>query len=167
MDSKSSLPAISKEQIIENLRKAILIARRAKTLGRHPFGCIITGPDNTVLFSQGNIDTLNHAESTACRTAWSNLSPEVLAQCTLYTNFEPCAMCAGSMYWANIGRVVYGASEKRLLELTGDDPENMTLSLPCREVFAKGQKHIEVHGPFPEIEDEIMKDHLEFWHSSK
>ncbi len=49
-------------------------------------------------------------------------------------------MCAGTMYWANIGRVVYGATEEKLLALTGNHAENPTLSLPCRELFARGQK---------------------------
>jgi len=64
-------------------------------------------------------------------------------------------MCAGSIYWANIGTVVYGCTEERLLALTGDDAENMTLSLECRELFKRGQKDVRVFGPFPEIEDEV------------
>jgi hypothetical protein len=54
-------------------------------------------------------------------------------------------------------------SEKRLLELTGSSDENPTMSLPCRDVFAAGQREVQVYGPFPELEDEIVKDHLEFW----
>ena len=49
-------------------------------------------------------------------------------------------MCAGTIYWAHIGRVVYGLSERALLEHTGAHPQNPTLDLPCREVFARGQK---------------------------
>ena len=49
-------------------------------------------------------------------------------------------MCAGAIYWAGIGRLVYGLSEHRLRELTGNHPENPTLDLPCREVFASGQR---------------------------
>ncbi|KAK9471342.1 cytidine deaminase-like protein [Dipodascopsis tothii] len=146
-----------------HLRTTIQIARRAKNIGKHPFGCIIVGPDNDVLFTQGNIDTLNHAESTIVRTAWSNLSPDYLAKCTLYTNFEPCAMCAGSIYWSNVGRVVYGLPESRLLQLTGDDEENMTMSLDCRTVLSSGQKSIAVIGPFEELADEIIEDHKSFW----
>ena len=49
-------------------------------------------------------------------------------------------MCAGAIYWANIGRVVYGMTERRLLELTGSNEQNPTFDLPCREVFSRGQK---------------------------
>ncbi|ODV84815.1 hypothetical protein CANARDRAFT_176641 [[Candida] arabinofermentans NRRL YB-2248] len=159
---RSQLPTI--DQIHTNLRKAIDVANQAKQFGKHPFGCILVGPDNQeVLFRQGNINTLNHAESTLCRIAFDMYPPEFLWKCTLYTNFEPCCMCAGSIYWGNIGRVVYGLTESRLLELTGNDKENMTLDLTCTTVFSKGQKDIQVLGPFEELANEVLKDHLEFW----
>jgi tRNA(Arg) A34 adenosine deaminase TadA len=72
-------------------------------------------------------------------------------------------MCAGSCYWANIGKVVYGMSEHRLLELTGSSEENPTMTMACRSVFEAGQRQVEVHGPFPELEQEIIADHLDFW----
>ena len=50
-------------------------------------------------------------------------------------------MCAGTMYWANVGRLVYGAAEKRLLELTGSSDQNPTLDVPCRYVFEHSQKN--------------------------
>jgi hypothetical protein len=59
--------------------------------------------------------------------------------------------------------VVYGAEESALLALTGDHPENPTLSLSCREVFARGQKAIEVIGPVPEVADEMIATHRGFW----
>ena len=90
-------------------------------------------------------------------------APERLWRCTLVTTVEPCAMCAGTQYWAHIGRLVYGMSERRLLELTGNHAENPTLDLPCREVFARGQKRIEVIGPVAEVEEEIAAVHRAFW----
>ena len=68
-------------------------------------------------------------------------------------------MCAGAIYWANIGRVVYGMTERRLLQLTGSNEQNPTLDLPCREVFARGQRNIEVIGPIPEVEEEAAAVH--------
>ena len=59
--------------------------------------------------------------------------------------------------------MVYGAPETTLLALTGDNPQNPTMSLSCRDVFAAGQKDIEVVGPFPEMEEEIMAVHKGFW----
>ena len=87
----------------------------------------------------------------------------MLWECALFTTVEPCAMCAGTIYWANIGRVVYGISERALREHTGTHPENPTLDLPCREVFQRGQKPVQVIGPVPEVEDEIAALHRWFW----
>lgn len=155
---------MTSDQIHRHLRQAHQVALRAKALGRHPFGCVLVGPDGeTVLAEQGNIDTVNHAESTLARTVATNYSREYLAGCTLVTTFEPCAMCSATIYWANIGAVVYGASEHRLLELTGNAAENPTLDLPCRTVFAAGQKAIEVVGPVPDLEEELTAPHLAFW----
>jgi tRNA(Arg) A34 adenosine deaminase TadA len=70
-------------------------------------------------------------------------------------------MCAGAIYWVGIGRVVYALPEQALLELTGSSPENPTLDLPCREVFARGQRTVVVAGPA--IEDEARAVHEGFW----
>ena len=70
-------------------------------------------------------------------------------------------MCAGGAYWTGVGRVVYALAEESLLALTGSDPENPTLSLPCRDVFAAGQREVEVIGPV--MEDEARVAHLGFW----
>src|SRR5262245_11607074 len=106
-------------------------------------------------------DGTAHAERLAATQACRTLSRVVLAGSTLYSSAEPCAMCAGAIYWAGIGRVVYGLSEARLLALTGSHAENPTLALPCREVFARGQRAIEVVGPL--IEDEAAAVHAGFW----
>ena len=155
---------MTREQMIAALRRADLVARRAMAMGRHPFGALLVAPDGeTVLAEQGNIDTVHHAEATLARQASLNYPAAYLRQCTLVTTFEPCAMCAGTVYWADIGHVVYGAGEDALRALTGDHPENPTLALPCREVFARGQKSIEVTGPVPEVADEMVETHRGFW----
>jgi tRNA(Arg) A34 adenosine deaminase TadA len=152
------------DQAIAALRAANRVAQDAMDAGHHPFGAVLIAPDgDTVLDSQGNIDTVNHAESTLARRAASEHEADYLWRCTLVTTVEPCAMCAGTQYWANIGRVVYGMSEARLLQLTGRHEENPTLALPCREVFARGQKDIEVIGPVAEVEAEIAALHQSFW----
>jgi tRNA(Arg) A34 adenosine deaminase TadA len=152
------------EQMIQSLRQANQIAIRSAQSGHHPFGAILIAPDHeTVLLEQGNVDTVNHAEAVLIRAAWAGLSPDQLWYCTLYSTVEPCVMCAGTQYWANIGRLVYGVSERKLLALTGDHPENPTLDLPCRSVFERGQKNIKVWGPFPEVEEEIVAIHQDFW----
>lgn len=151
-------------QIARHLRAANAIAQRALAAGHHPFGALLVGPDHeTVLMEQGNVDSVNHAEAVLARTAAAKWTPDELWRCTLYTTVEPCCMCAGTQYWANIGRVVYGMEERRLLELTGNHAENPTMDLPCREVFAHGQKDVRVVGPVPEVEAEIAALHIAFW----
>lgn len=154
----------SRAQIIANLRHANEVAKRALSLGRHPFGAILVAPDNTtILMEQVNGGTVNHAEATLARHAAVNYSPDYLWACTLYTTAEPCAMCAATAYWANIGRVVYGLEEQRLLELTGNSEENPTMSVPCRYIFEHSQKDVAVIGPVPEVEEEIAALHKGFW----
>ena len=155
---------MTSDQIIRHLRRANAVAQRAMGLGRHPFGALLVAPDgDTVLAEQGNVDTVNHAESTLARTAALNFSADYLWNCTLVTTVEPCAMCSGTQYWANIGTLVYGMTEARLLQLTGNHHENPTFDLPCREVFARGQKPVTVIGPVPDVEDEIAALHRDFW----
>jgi tRNA(Arg) A34 adenosine deaminase TadA len=155
---------LSDAQVLAALRRANELARSAMQAGRHPFGALLLDADGrTVLLEQGNVDTVEHAESLLARTAARRFDAQRLWQCTLVTTVEPCAMCAGTQYWAHIGRLVYGMSERRLLELTGNHAENPTLDLPCREVFARGQKAIEVIGPVDAAEDEIAALHRGFW----
>ena len=57
----------------------------------------------------------------------------------------------------------FGMTEARLGELTGDHPENLTMDLPSRAVFEAGRRPVEVRGPFPELEAEILEVHHGFW----
>jgi tRNA(Arg) A34 adenosine deaminase TadA len=149
---------------LRHLRQANAVARRAMEAGHHPFGALLVAPDGeTVLLEQANVDSVNHAEAVLARRAAELYPPDTLWDCTLVTTAEPCAMCAGTQYWANIGKLVYGMSEQRLLQLTGNHAENPTLDLPCREVFARGQKAMQVWGPVVEVEEEIAALHRDFW----
>jgi tRNA(Arg) A34 adenosine deaminase TadA len=151
-------------QMLRHLRRANAVAQRVLDAGHHPFGAVLVAADHeTVLLEQGNVDSVNHAEAVLARDAAQRFTPEQLWGCTLYTTVEPCCMCAGTQYWAHIGRLVYGMEERRLLALTGSDAQNPTMDLPCREVFAHGQKAIRVWGPVPEVEAEIAALHIGFW----
>ncbi len=148
------------------LRRSFEVARRALTHGNHPFGAVLVGAERNVLIEAGNgylpaRDSTAHAERLLATQACTTLSPDVLKGATLYASAEPCAMCAGAIYWAGIGRVVYGLSEHRLRSITGNHPENPTLDLPCREVFASGQRPTEVRGPL--LEDEAEALHTGVW----
>lgn len=145
------------------LRKSFDIARHAYQSGAHPFGALLVSADGEVLMEQGNAylpnhDMTGHAERVLMTRASTTYSPAFLAGCTLYSSAEPCAMCAGAAYWAGIGRVVYGLSERRLKQITGNHPENPTLDLPCRVVFEAGQRKVEVVGPILEEEGALLHE---------
>ena len=148
------------------LRKAFELALEARRLGDHPFGavlvdangCIVCEAKNTVTTQR---DCTGHAETNLVREACRTLDAETRAQCTLYTSTEPCAMCAGAIYWGGIDRVVFGLREEVLYEIVGDNPQNQTLRLPCREVFAVGRRRIEVIGPL--LEEDARRVHADFW----
>jgi tRNA(Arg) A34 adenosine deaminase TadA len=148
------------------LRRSFDVARRAVTHGNHPFGAVLVDQHRNVLIEAENgymptHDGTAHAERLLATKACTTLSPDMLRQATLYSSAEPCAMCAGAIYWAGIGRLVYGLSEHRLRAVTGNHPENPTLDLPCREVFVSGQRQTEVVGPM--LEDEAEAVHEGAW----
>jgi len=136
-----------------HLRSAFRVAARAREEGNLPFGCVVVDDSGEVVIEQGNLalrpvrDATAHAEALAAGRAARQHEPDELSGFTLYTSAEPCAMCAGAIYWAGIGRVVYGLTEHDLKGLTGSHPDNPTMDLPCRTVFASGQRSCEVLGP--------------------
>jgi tRNA(Arg) A34 adenosine deaminase TadA len=155
---------VTPEQATRALRRANDVARASVAQGHHPFGALLVAADgDTVLMQQGNVDTVNHAEAVLARAAAQLFDAATLWGCTLVTTVEPCAMCAGTQYWAHIGGLVYGMSEARLLQLTGNHGDNPTLDLPCRDLFARGQKAMRVTGPVAEVEEEIAALHCDFW----
>jgi len=148
------------------LRLAIEESRQARAAGHHPFAAILVDAAGKVLMTQHNAylpdhDMTGHAERVLMTRASTSFPPAVLKDCTIYTSAEPCAMCAGAIYWTGLKRVVYGLSEKRLKSITGNHPENPTLDLPCHEVFKAGQRQVEVIGPL--LEDEAAEVHKGVW----
>jgi tRNA(Arg) A34 adenosine deaminase TadA len=157
------------EADLQHLRTALEIARQAREHGNHPFGALLVDEKDKVLLQAENTvvtgsDCTGHAETNLMRHATRRFSLEKLASCTLYTSTEPCAMCAGSIHWGNVRRVVYALGEVDLYDLIGPSPEH--LLLPCREVFAHSQRRVEVDGPAPELEVEARAVHEGFWQQS-
>lgn len=150
------------------LRLAFDVARKSRDNGDHPFGSILADAVGNVLMEQGNGytseggDRTAHAERLLASRAAKKYDVAFLATCSLYTSAEPCAMCSGAIYWAGIGRVVFGQTEKDLKIQTGDHEENPTLDLPCHVVFSAGQRSTEIVGPL--LADEAAKLQEEFWH---
>lgn len=158
---------IAPEADLDLLRRSFDVARRSRDAGDHPFGSVLAGPAGEVLREQGNgyrtegVDRTAHAERLLASWAAKSHDLDFLQRCTLYTSAEPCAMCSGAIYWAGIGRVVYGQSEKGLKEQTGAHDENPTLDLPCRLVFEAGQRPTDVVGPL--LAEEAAQLQADFW----
>ena len=136
------------------LRRAITLARAARDHGNQPFGSLLATAEGTVLLEAENTvvterDVTGHAETNLVRLASRRYPPDALADMTLYASTEPCAMCAAAVYWSGIGQVVYALAGETLAGLAEPDPGHPALALPCREVFARGGRPIEVRGPFP------------------
>jgi tRNA(Arg) A34 adenosine deaminase TadA len=159
---------VNNEKMSDNdlqlLRLVIDVARRAREHGNHPFGALLADEQGNVLLEAENTviterDCTGHAELNLMRLASRQFSAEVLSRGTLYSSTEPCPMCAGSIFWGGVGRVVYALSEEGLYAMTGDSPDKLLLS--CRDVFARGGRPIEVLGPA--LEDEARRVHEGFW----
>ena len=152
---------------LRHLERSIALAEEAVAEGNHPFGAVLVSADGAILAEGKNSYSIDrgpgHAEANLARDAARRYDVETLRGATLYTSVEPCSMCAGTIYWAEIGAVVFGMSERRLGELTGDNPENLTQDLACRTIFAAGRRPVTVRGPFPELEDRIVEQHAAFW----
>ena len=141
----------------DHLRRAIGLALGARERGDNPFGAVLAGGDGRVLAEGANTeytdrDPTGHAEINLLREAGRVLDPDTLAGATLYASGEPCAMCAGAIFWSGVGRVVYGASAGRIRELTAGAAESPVLRLACRDVLAAGTRPTEVVGPALEAE---------------
>jgi tRNA(Arg) A34 adenosine deaminase TadA len=151
---------------VDHLKAAIAAAWRAREHGNHPFGAVLVDKQNRMVLQVENTvvtgrDVTGHAETNLVRLAAQQFTPDQLAHFTLYTSTEPCAMCAGAIYWSGIGRVVYALSETDLYDIVGPSPEH--LYLPCREVFARSQRRIEVVGPVSSLEVDARAVHMGFW----
>lgn len=100
------------------MREALKQARMAYELGEVPVGAIIVG-NNRVLGKGHNlteqlVDVTAHAEIQAITAAAGFIGGKYLRDCTLYVTLEPCIMCAGALFWSQIGKIVFGAYDPKL-----------------------------------------------------
>lgn len=158
------------ETDVKHLIRSIELADEAVQEGNHPFSSVLVSAKGEVLAEAKNSHSTDggpgHAEANLARIAAKQFDIETLRGSTLYTSVEPCSMCAGTTYWAEIGAVVFGMTERRLGEMTGDDPENPTQDLECRVIFASGRRPVDVRGPFEELEERIAAQHLAYWRTA-
>jgi tRNA(Arg) A34 adenosine deaminase TadA len=151
-----------------HLLAAIELARQARANGNHPFGALLVDPTGNVVVEAENTvvtghDCTGHAEANVMRAATQRFDPEFLRSCTLYTSTEPCAMCAGAIFWGNVRRVVFALSDEEWRGIAGGSPENPFLALSCRDVFACGNHDVDVSGPHPDVHEQARAVHKDFW----
>jgi tRNA(adenine34) deaminase len=99
------------------MRKALLEAQTAFERNEIPVGAVIVH-DNRIIARGHNLtealnDVTAHAEMQSITAAASYLGGKYLIDCTMYVTLEPCQMCAGALYWSQISRLVYGASDEK------------------------------------------------------
>ena len=157
------MPTVATDERL--LRRAIELARHSREHGNHPFGSLLADADGNVVLEAENTvvtgkDVTGHAELNLVRVASGEFDADALGSRTLYTSTEPCAMCAGAIYWSGIGRVVFALSSATFQGRI--DPEGGAgLALSCREVLVRGGRTVEVAGPF--MEDIAWDVHEGFW----
>ena len=112
------------EHDLGHLRRCVELAQQARDRGDHPFGSVVVTADGRVVEGLNTVvtrrDPTGHAETNVVREAAARLEPDELAASTLYTSTEPCAMCAGAIYWSGIPRVVFALSESGLATIVAE-----------------------------------------------
>ncbi len=99
------------------MREALKEAQKAFDAGEVPVGAVVVCEGRIIARAHNLTERLNdvtaHAEMQAITAAANHLGGKYLGQCTLYVSLEPCVMCAGAIFWAQTGRLVYGASDDK------------------------------------------------------
>ncbi len=142
------------------LERTFMLAVQAREIGNHPFAALLVYNDEIIAEAQNSVvtedDITAHAELNLVRNSTKKFSKDILSKSTLYTSTEPCAMCAGAIYWSGIRKVVFALPATSLGELT-----NGSLVIPCETIFKHGRKPTKIEGPF--CIEEAKKVHLGFW----
>jgi tRNA(adenine34) deaminase len=99
------------------MKKAFSEAIQAFEKGEIPIGAVVVANGKIIARAHNLTETLNdvtaHAEMQAITAAANFLGGKYLNDCTLYVTLEPCVMCAGALAWAQIGKIVFGASDEK------------------------------------------------------
>lgn len=149
------------------LRRSIELSAQTRAKGNLPFGALLADAEGNIVLeaettgiTDGNV--LYHAETNLMHDAMGALTDGERASGTLYSSCEPCPMCAGTIYWGGITRVVFGLSEQRLYEIASAQTTTpVALFGGCRLILEGGTQDIEVIGPC--LEDEAAVPHEGVW----
>jgi tRNA(Arg) A34 adenosine deaminase TadA len=144
----------------ELIRECYRLAGSAADRGNHPFGALLARDGVIVITAENSVNTdrdvTRHAELNLISAAVRDLGPEVVRECALYTSTEPCVMCSGAIYWAEIHTVYFGCSADRLRGRGGE-----TFLVPCRSILSLGRRSTAVVGPI--LEEEGVDVHRAYW----
>jgi tRNA(Arg) A34 adenosine deaminase TadA len=129
------------------MRLAIAASREAAELGNTPFGALLARGERQLMIGgneeRTSSDFAAHAELALLRKAQHRLGLPAIAGTTLYASGEPCAMCAGAIFWAGISRVVYAATKDDIALALGDP----NLPVRCSDSLAGCSPSVSVEGP--------------------
>lgn len=99
------------------MREALKEAQKAFYQDEIPVGAVVVSNNRIIARSHNLTETLNdvtaHAEMLAITAAANFLGGKYLEDCKLYVTLEPCIMCAGALFWSQISKVIYGASDEK------------------------------------------------------
>jgi tRNA(Arg) A34 adenosine deaminase TadA len=128
------------------MRAAIIASENAMAAGDMPFGAALVA-GNELLLVAGNDqittgDCTGHAEIALIRQAAARFGSNVLRGATVYASGEPCAMCAGALFWAGVRRIVYAASTEDIIRCLGTP----ALPMRCADVLAGASPAVAVDG---------------------
>lgn len=136
------------------MAEALSLAREAAGEGEIPVGAVVVSQGRIIARAKNSTEKLNdvtaHAEILSITAASEYLGGKYLNNCTLFVTLEPCVMCAGALYWSQIGRIVFGASDEkrgyRRLNSPVLHPKTLVrsgvLEEECREVLLKFFIHL-------------------------
>jgi len=129
------------------LRQAIVASQQALDAGNMPFGASLVKDGKLLWVAQNNQrtteDCTGHAEVVLIRQARAALGVDATQGATVYASGEPCAMCAGAMFWAGIRRVVYAATTPDIEAALGGP----SLPMRCADALAGARPEVRVDGP--------------------
>ena len=142
------------------IRQCYDLARQAVANGDHPFGTLLVREGEVLLTAVNTIhshrDVTRHAELNLVSQAGHLLGYAALAESILYTSTEPCAMCAGAIFWAGIPTIVYGCSAGSLGQIAGG-----SFVVPSRQLLGKAARPTHIVGPV--LEAEGIAIHQAYW----
>lgn len=143
------------------IRRSIDLAQAAVDNGNPPFGSLLVRDGSVVQTAENTTQTdrdiTAHPELKLARWAATEYGPDGKRRTTMYTSTEPCPMCAASIYYAGLGRVVFSVAGETLGEIRG----SRGLSISCADIVASGERDIVVNGPV--LESEGRKVHKEYY----